>query len=137
VYHPVISSTLSGCCATSDNGSHFTYQTIAGGLLIKPQNGLGFTAAAKAWISHQRRGFWPKVAQVHGGAGFIPRFGLWHWATYGQAEQFLSHWLYYCLAERGLFTAVNLALVGGAWRLDWEYGAASGPCSVWEPLVMC
>lgn len=90
-----------------DRTGSLVYRTIPGPLLVKEGEPLPYTEFAKAWIWFQKNDLWPRTARLAWLPGEVSKFGLEHWAKYGQDEQFLSHWLYHLACEEGLYTAIN------------------------------
>jgi hypothetical protein len=120
------------------NGANFfVYRSIPGPILTKPGLGSGFTEAAKAWIWHQQRAYWPRHVDLPGADGEIfeaPKFAMSHWARYGQDEQLLSHWLYYRAAQKGIHSIIDASHQSGMWDRDWTYLQATNPQSVMEMI---
>ncbi len=83
------------------------YRSIPGPLVVRQGLKLPFIEYAKAWIWFQWNDLWPRTASTPPGNEMRPKFGLSHWAKYGQDEQFLSHWLYYIACEEGLYTVTS------------------------------
>lgn len=113
----------------------FVYRSIPGPIVTKPGLGLGFKEAAKAWIWHQQRACWPRHIELPGEDGELfemPKFAMSHWARYGQDEQFLSHWLYYLAAKKGIHSIIDASHRSGIWERDWACLQATSPQSVVE-----
>jgi hypothetical protein len=108
-----------------DRSGFLTYRSVPGPIVLKPIAGLAVTQAAKAWIWHQRYRAWQSVVTVQDKLDSVPRqikkFGMTHWARYGQDEQFLSHWLYYRAAPLGIHSVVRRTSCGSLWKLDLDH----------------
>jgi len=90
-----------------DATGSLVYRTIPGPLLVKAGESIRFIEFAKAWIWFQKKEIWPRSARLPWLPCGATKFGLEHWAKYGQDEQFLSHWLYYEACEQGLYTVID------------------------------
>ncbi len=118
-----------------DGGGFIVYRAVPGPIVMKGCEGLGFTEAAKAWIWHQRRGLWPLTVQMTNEDGRpvdAKKFGMTHWARYGQDEQFLSHWLYHIAAREGIHSTIPRNHRSKLWDLDLQYVTAANVSSVVE-----
>lgn len=90
-----------------DASGFLIYRTVPGPIVVRGCASLQFSRAAKAWI------WWNQNQKLESTVAFghppqpTPKFGMAHWARYGQDEQFLSHWLYYLAVERSIYTMAD------------------------------
>ena len=111
------------------------YRPVPGPIVVKGCEGMGFTEAAKAWVWHQKRGLWPRTVRIVDSDGKpveAKKFGMSHWARYGQDEQFLSHWLYHIAAQEGIHSAITRNHTSKLWDLDLQYTNAANRNSMVE-----
>lgn len=90
-----------------DGSGSIVYRAIPGPLVVKEGSRIPVVDYAKTWIWFQRSGLWPTVARLPWLRDPAPKFGMQHWAKYGQDEQFLSHWIYHLACGEGLYTVTD------------------------------
>jgi hypothetical protein len=104
-----------------DDADMFIYRSMPGPIVVKPGLGRGFTECAKSWVWHQMHELWPKTVSLPWRIDEVRRFGLTHWAAYGQDEQFMSHWLYHKAAASGIYTLIDPRYQSQIWKVDRQF----------------
>ena len=90
-----------------DQSSFLIYRTVPGPIVVQGSEALRFRRAAQAWIWSNKNRLLAASVAFGDPPRQVPKFGLSHWARYGQDEQFLSHWLFYLALDRSIYTMAD------------------------------